>query len=91
MTKPMISGRLALPAWTDEELLTLVEFRRRTGHRWKSKLLGLYLFGRDDREPDGAALRWIRNRQGPSRVDALRKATLDEAEVRLAPPPHIGE
>jgi hypothetical protein len=91
VTKPMISERLTAPAWTDEELLALVEFRRRSGRRWKSKLLDLYLFGKDDREPNGAALRWIRNRQGPSRVDALRKATLDEAEARLAPPPHIGE
>ena len=91
MTKPMISERLAAPAWTDEELLTLVEFRRRNGHRWKSKLLDLYLFGKDDREPNGAVLRWIRNRQGPGRVDALRKATLDDAEARLAPPARSGE
>jgi hypothetical protein len=73
------------PAWTDEELRTLVEFRRRNGRRWKSKLLDLYLFGKDDSEPNGASLRHIRNRQGPSRVDALSKATLDEAEKRLAP------
>jgi len=74
-----------MPEWTDEELRTLVDFRRRNGHRWKSKLLDLYLFGKDDSEPDGAKLRWIRNRQGPSRVDALRKADLDAAEARLCP------
>ena len=51
--------------------------------RWKSKLLDLYLFGKDDIEPNGASLRHIRNRQGPSRVDALSKATLDEAEKQL--------
>ena len=77
--------RLAAPAWTDEELRTLVDFRRRNGRRWKSKLLDLYLFGKDDSEPNGASLRNIRNRQGPSRVDALNKATLDDAEKRLAP------
>lgn len=50
------------PAWTDEELRTLIGFRKRNGRRWKSKLLDLYLFGKDDSEPDGARLRWIRNR-----------------------------
>lgn len=76
--------RVTMPGWTDEELRTLVDFRRRNGRRWKSKLLDLYLFGKDDREPNGASLRHIRNRQGPSRVDALSKATLDDAEKRLA-------
>lgn len=77
--------RVPMPDWTDDELLTLVEFRRRNGRRWKSKLLDLYLFGKDDSEPNGAGLRHIRNRQGPSRVHALNKATLDAAELRLAP------
>jgi hypothetical protein len=81
-TKPV---RVPMPAWTDEELCTLLDFRRRNGYRWKSKLLDLYLFGKDDSEPNGASLRHIRNRQGPSRVDALSKATLDKAEQRLAP------
>lgn len=80
-SKPL---RVRMPDWTDEELRTLVDFRRRNGRRWKSKLLDLYLFGKDDSEPNGASLRHIRNRQGPSRVDALSKATLDEAEKRLA-------
>ncbi|MET3762135.1 hypothetical protein [Sphingomonas sp. UYEF23] len=79
-TKPV---RVPMPEWTDEELRTLVDFRRRNGRRWKSKLLDLYLFGKDDSEPNGNALRWIRNRQGPSRVDALTKTTLDDAEKRL--------
>jgi hypothetical protein len=30
------------PAWTDEEIRTLIDFRRRNGRRWKSKLLDLY-------------------------------------------------
>lgn len=85
MTDHTIPVRLGLRPWTDEELRTLVEFRRRNGHRWKSKLLDLYLFGKDVSQPNGAALRHIRNRQGPSRVHALRKATLDAAEARLAP------
>jgi len=85
MTDYSKRARLALPAWTEQELRTLVDFRRRNGRRWKSKLLDLYVFGKDDSEPNGAIPRSIRNRQGPSRVDALRKATLDEAEKRLAP------
>ena len=91
MTDRFTPKHVPMPAWTDEELIALVEFRRRNGHRWKSKLLDLYLFGKDDREPNGAALRHIRNRQGPSRVDALRKVTLDDAEARLAPPARSGE
>jgi hypothetical protein len=77
--------RVPMSAWTDEELRTLIEFRRRNGLRWKSKLLDLYLFGKDDSASDGAGLRHIRNRQGPSRVDALRKTYLDAAEARLYP------
>lgn len=77
--------RVTMPDWTDEELLTLIEFRRRNGRRWKSKLLDLYLFGKDDSEPNGAGLRHIRNRQGPSRVHSLSRTALDAAEARLAP------
>lgn len=75
------------PAWTDDELRTLIRFRSRLGRRWKSKLLDLYLFGKDDSEPDGAGLRHIRNRQGPSRVHALKTSILDAAEARLAVQP----
>lgn len=75
----------ARPEWTDEELAVLVRFRQSVGRRWKNTLLDLYQFGRDDDEPEGSALRRIRNRQGPSRVHALKTRTLDEAEARLAP------
>lgn len=73
----------ASPEWTDDELGTLIRFRRRVGRRWKSKLLDLYLSGKDDDEPEGPALRRIRNRQGPSRVHALKASLLDAAEARL--------
>ncbi len=75
------------PAWTDEELRTLIRFRRRVGRRWKSKLLDLYMFGKDDYEPEGSGLRRIRNRQGPSRVYRLKTSTLDAAEARLSGEP----
>ncbi|WP_375428940.1 hypothetical protein [uncultured Sphingomonas sp.] len=77
----------ATPQWTDDELRTLVSFRKRHGRRWKSKLLDLYLFGKDDSEPDGAGLRRIRNRHGPSRVHALKTSALDAAEARLSAEP----
>lgn len=77
----------AAPGWTDDELTTLIRFRRRVGRRWKSKLLDLYLFGKDDDEPEGSGLRRIRNRQGPSRVHALKTAVLDAAEARLVANP----
>lgn len=72
-------------AWSDEELATLARFRRRIGRRWKSKLFDLYASGMDAAEPEGSSLRRIRNRQGPSRIDALKASTLDEAEARLIP------
>jgi hypothetical protein len=75
----------ARPEWTDDELRTLIRFRRRVGRCWKNTLLDLYQFGRDDYEPEGSGLRRIRNRQGPSRVYALKTRTLNEAEARLAP------
>ena len=82
---PSMSNVPDRPQWTDDELRTLIAFRKRYGRRWKSKLLDLYLFGKDDSEPDGAGLRRIRNRQGPSRVHALKTSALDEAEARLSP------
>lgn len=77
----------AKPAWTDDEFRTLIRFRRRVGRRWKSKLLDLYMAGRDDYEPEGSGLRRIRNRQGPSRVHKLTTAVLDAAEARLSADP----
>ncbi len=80
MTKPITP---ATPAWTDDELRTLIAYRLRVGRRWKSTLLNLYLAGNDDGEPEGAGLRRIRNRMGPSRVDAVTGKFLDAATVRL--------
>ena len=82
---PAMSNLAHKPAWTDEELRTLIRVRRRVGRRWRSKLLDLYLFGKDDGEPEGSGLRRIRNRQGPSRVHALKTSVLDAAELRLSP------
>lgn len=87
LSDPAMSDVTASPAWTDAELRTLIRFRRRVGRRWKSKLLDLYLFGKDDSEPEGPGLRYIRNLQGPSRVHALKASVLDAAEVRLTAEP----
>lgn len=81
MTRPDLPP---VPAWTDDELRTLIRFRARVGRRWKTMLADLYLAGRDDGEPEGPGLRRIRNRQGPSRVHALTGAALDAAQARLA-------
>ena len=86
-TQPAMSNVPDDPAWTDDELRTLIRFRQRIGRRWKSKLLDLYLFGKDDYEPEGSGLRRIRNRQGPSRVYRLKSAVLDAAEARLSAAP----
>jgi hypothetical protein len=87
---PAMSDASAKPAWTDDELCTLIRFRARVGRRWKTKLLDLYLFGKDDDEPEGPGLRRIRNRQGPSRVHALKPSLLDAALVRLSAEPGRG-
>lgn len=79
-----MSSVLDHPAWTDDELRTLIHFRHRVGRRWKSTLLDLYMFGKDDDEPEGSGLRRIRNRQGPSRVHGLKASLLDAAETRLS-------
>ncbi len=87
LAEPAMSNVPDKPAWTDDELRTLIRFRQRVGRRWKSKLLDLFLFGKDDYEPEGSGLRRIRNRQGPSRVHRLTSAALDAAETRLAAEP----
>lgn len=85
LDEPTMRDVPARPTWTDDELRTLIRFRARTGRRWKSRLLDLYMCGRDDSQPEGSGLRRIRNRHGPSRAHALKASTLDEAEVRLRP------
>jgi hypothetical protein len=81
--EPAMRDVTTRPQWTDDELRTLIRFRARLGRRWKTKLLDLYLSGRDDSEPEGSGLRHIRNRHGPSRVRALKACVLDEATIRL--------
>lgn len=44
-----------------EQHQALVCFAKREGRYWKSKLKWLWSVGLDDRQPDGAILRQIRN------------------------------
>lgn len=44
----------------------LLAFRNVHGRRWKAKLLMLWSTGRDVEQPDGAALRALRNQGGPA-------------------------
>lgn len=87
LAEPAMSGVPEKPAWTDDELRTLICFRRRVGRLWKSKLLDLYMSGKDDYEPEGSGLRRIRNRHEPSRVYGLKTLALDAAETRLLADP----
>jgi hypothetical protein len=47
-------------------LAALQDFANRNGRRWKHKLSMLWAAGHDTEEPEGWALRHIRNRFGPT-------------------------
>lgn len=48
-----------------EQAHALAAFRRAHGRCWKAALIDLWTTGRDERLPDGALLRQVRNNQGP--------------------------
>lgn len=49
-----------------EQTAALAAFAAKNGPKWKDKLADAWATGRDTAEPDGHALRQIRNRFGPS-------------------------
>lgn len=51
---------------TDEQREALTTFAAKHGSRWKDRLLDAWMTGRDASEPNGHALRQVRNRFGPS-------------------------
>lgn len=51
---------------TTEQRGALSAFAGKHGDRWKQRLLDAWMTGRDAAEPDGHALRQLRNRFGPS-------------------------
>lgn len=63
----------------------LLAFRAAHGRHWKAKLLSLWSTGRDVGEADGACLRHLRNRAGPSWLRQLTPRRWRAIE-RLAAP-----
>jgi hypothetical protein len=49
---------------TTEQSQALSRFKSKQGRQWKSRLIALWVTGRDDRGEDGALLRQVRNSLG---------------------------
>lgn len=56
---------------TKEHARALIDFKARNGRRWKDKLKRLWATGKDERHPDGALLRGVRNEIGPGGLDKV--------------------
>jgi hypothetical protein len=55
-----------------EQLDRLQAFKAANGNKWKAKLLGLWMNGRDASERDGHLLRQVRNKIGPKGLYDLK-------------------
>jgi len=64
---------------TEAQVQALQEFASKYGRCWKSTLVRKWYNGSDDREPNGAFLRQVRNQFGPS---WLKKFKLPEGGVQ---------
>ena len=53
------------PALTQEQFLALLRFRAQFGRTWKRALAELWATGLDEKHPDAALLRQLRNNFGP--------------------------
>lgn len=49
-----------------DQLAALASYARRHGRTWRASLRAAWESGRDEREPEGALLRQIRNQYGPA-------------------------
>lgn len=58
---------------TQEQREALARFKEKKGSYWKSRLVELWISGRDDRAPDGAVLRQVRNTLG---LDGLARVKI---------------
>jgi hypothetical protein len=54
------------PIPSPEQVHALVSYASRNGRTWKSKLVEAWSNGRDEREPESAELRSVRNTFGPT-------------------------
>lgn len=58
---------------TIEQREALTRFKSTQGRQWKSRLVELWIRGKDERAQDGAVLRQIRNTLG---IDGLAKVKI---------------
>lgn len=58
---------------TTDQREALVRFKGKQGRYWKSRLVALWINGRDERAEDSALLRQVRNSLG---VDGLSKVKI---------------
>ncbi len=56
-----------------EQRAALIAFRDKYGRTWKTELNDRWLNGKDASEPNGHLLRQIRNRQGPTWLNNLKR------------------
>jgi hypothetical protein len=57
---------MTYPTPSPEQIKALASYASRNGRTWKSKLSEAWSNGRDEREPEAAELRSVRNRFGPT-------------------------
>lgn len=57
---------------TPEQTAALSRFKAKHGRLWKSRLIALWITGRDERIEDGAILRQVRNSLGIDGLASLK-------------------
>ena len=70
-----MTARPTLGDLTPAQAAAITEFAAQHGRRWKAVLNNAWTSGRDERMPNGALLRQIRNNHGPT---WLARLTLKE-------------
>jgi hypothetical protein len=63
--------KASLDDLTPEQREALLAYAKRNGRHWKVELNCAWASGRDEREPEGALLRQVRNQRGPSWLHAI--------------------
>ncbi len=67
---------------TTEQLNALREYAQSHGRTWKAKLKSAWFSGKDERLPNAALLRQIRNDFGPQWLTRFSLSASQENEVR---------
>jgi hypothetical protein len=71
MSRNELGGEVNHDHLTKEHARALIDFKTKHGRRWKDKLKRLWATGKDERHPDGALLREVRNEIGPVDLDKV--------------------